>query len=199
MPQSFVKSIPNAIAATTLSADKKDYVYHPETGEKLNKKTISQLKAIQSGWKSEIPDVQIIISDGLNAKALMDEDHLFPFLEELKNQLQKKGYTISPQNIVFTHGRVRAGYATGEQLFGNLQNPNEKKGIIHIIGERPGSGHHNFSAYITAATVGQWNKIGTVDHDISRVVSGISDTALLPEQAALDVSNILEGLFESRV
>jgi ethanolamine ammonia-lyase large subunit len=199
MPSSFVKSIPNAIAVTTLSADKKDYVYHPESGEQLNKKTISQLKNIQSGWKSEVPDVQIIISDGLNAKALMDEDHLFPFLDELKDQLQKKGYTISHENIVFTHGRVRAGYVTGEQLFGNLPNSEKKKGIIHIIGERPGSGHHNFSAYITAATVDQWSKKGTVDHDISRVVSGISDTALLPKQAAIDVSNIFEGLFESKV
>jgi ethanolamine ammonia-lyase large subunit len=199
MPPSFVKSVPNAIAVTTLSADKKDYVYHPESGEQLNKKTISQLKTIQSGWKSEAPDVQIIISDGLNARALMDEDHLFPFLEELKDQLQKKGYIISPENIVFTHGRVRAGYVTGEQLFGGLPNSERKKGIIHIIGERPGSGHHNFSAYITAATVGQWSKEGTVDHDISRVVSGISDTALLPKQAAIDVSNIFEGLFESKV
>jgi len=199
MPQSFVKSIPNAIVATTLSADKKDYVYHPESGEKLHKKTISLLNSIQSGWKSEIPDVQIIISDGLNARALMDEDHLFPFLEELKDQLQKKGYTISPQYIAFTHGRVRAGYATGEQLFGNLPYSEKKKGIIHIIGERPGSGHHNFSAYITAAPVSQWSKEGTVDHDISRVVSGISDTALLPKQAAIDVSNIFEGLFGNKI
>jgi hypothetical protein len=30
-------------------------------------------------------------------------------------------------------------------------------------------------------------------------VSGISDTALLPKQAAIDVSNIFEGLFESKV
>jgi ethanolamine ammonia-lyase large subunit len=199
MSQSFIKTIPNAIAATTLSSDKKDYVYHPESGEKLNKKTISQLKSIQSSWKNEIPDVQLIISDGLNARALMDEEHLFPFLEKLTEELQGKGLTISPQNIVFSHGRVRAGYAAGEQLFGSLPNSEKKKGIIHIIGERPGSGHHNFSAYITAASVGQWRKEGTVDHDISRVVSGISDTALLPKQAAIDVSNIFEGLFESKV
>jgi ethanolamine ammonia-lyase large subunit len=198
MPTSFVKTIPNAIAVTTLSADKKDYIYHPDTGEKLNKKTIALLKSIQSDWSSNVPDVQIIISDGLNARALMDEDHLFPFLEELKDQLRKKDYTISPQHIVFTHGRVRAGYAAGELLFGNRSQLEKKKGIIHIIGERPGSGHHNFSAYITAATVDQWSKKGTIDHDISRVVSGISDTSLFPKKAALDVSNIFEGLFENK-
>jgi len=199
MTQSFQKSIPNAITLSTVSVDKKDYVYHPESGEQLSDKTIRQLKSMVSGWKGEIPDVQIIISDGLNAKALMDEGHLFPFLESLTNSLQEKGLTTSPQNIVFTYGRVRAGYATGEHLFGNLSNSEKKKGIIHIIGERPGSGHHNFSAYITAASIGQWSKTGSIDHDITRVVSGISDTALPPGQAAIEVADIFEGLFKNEV
>ena len=199
MTQSFQKSIPNAITLSTVSVDKKDYVYHPESGEQLSDRTIRQLKSMVSGWQGDIPDVQIIISDGLNAKALMDEGHLFPFLEALTNSLQEKGLTTSPQNIVFTFGRVRAGYATGEQLFGNLSNSEKKKGIIHIIGERPGSGHHNFSAYITAAAISQWSKIGSIDHDITRVVSGISDTALPPGQAAIEVANIFEGLFKTEV
>jgi ethanolamine ammonia-lyase large subunit len=199
LTQSFQKSIPNAITLSTVSVDKKDYVYHPESGEQLSDRTIRQLKSMVSGWKGDIPDVQIIISDGLNAKALMDEGHLFPFLEALTNSLQEKGLTTSPQNIVFTYGRVRAGYATGEQLFGDNSDSEKKKGIIHIIGERPGSGHHNFSAYITSATIGQWSKIGSIDHDITRVVSGISDTALPPVHAAIEVANIFEGLLKTEV
>lgn len=199
MPDSFVKSIPNAVGVTTLSLDKKDYVYHPETGEDLGKKTINQLKAIRTTWDNEIPDVQIIISDGLNAKALMDEGHLFPFLAKLTDDLTKKGLTISPQPIVFTHGRVRAGYAAGEQLFGSLPFSDRKKGVIHIIGERPGSGHHNFSAYITATSIDKWANKGSVDHDITKVVSGISDTALPPHQAADEVAKIFEELFRNSV
>jgi len=199
MPDSFVKSIPNAIGVSTLSIDKKDYVYHPESGEQLGKKAVRELKAIQTAWGEQIPDVQIIISDGLNAKALMDEGHLSPFLEKLTGQLLQKGIIISPQPIVFTHGRVRAGYAAGEQLFGSLSFPDRKTGIIHIIGERPGSGHHNFSAYITAANIDKWANKGSVDHDITKVVSGISDTALPPYQAAEEVANIFEELLINKV
>jgi ethanolamine ammonia-lyase large subunit len=197
MSDSFVKSIPNAIGVTTLSLDKKDYVYHPETGEEFGKITINQLKAIRKNWGNKIPDVQIVISDGLNSKALMDEGHLFPFLEKLTDHLTKKGIAISPQPIVFTHGRVRAGYAAGEQLFGSLPLSERKKGIIHIIGERPGSGHHNFSAYITAGTIDKWANKGSVDHDITKVVSGISDTALPPHRAAEEVGKIFVDLLEN--
>ena len=198
IPEPFIQSIPGAVSLFTQSKDRKDYVYHPETGEKLSKKASERLKTIRSSWRDEVPDLQIIISDGLNARALIDEAHLFPFLENLVGTLKSKGYQVSPQNIVFTHGRVRAGYAAGEALFGNLSNSEIKKGIIHIIGERPGSGHHNFSAYITAATMKDWGSIGTVDHDITRVVSGISDTALDPSQAAAETAGIFDGLFQKK-
>ncbi|GAA0879672.1 ethanolamine ammonia-lyase [Algoriphagus jejuensis] len=196
MPTTFVQSIPASVALITQSKDRKDYVYHPETGEKLSKKTSAQLKTMRTTWAKQAPDLQLIISDGLNALALTDKDHLFPFLENLTATLLAKGYRIAPQNLVFTHGRVRAGYAAGEELYGSLANANQQKGIIHIIGERPGSGHHAFSAYITAAPVALWAKKGSVDHDITRVVSGISDTSLLPQLAAEEVAEIFDALFK---
>ena len=133
----------------------------------------------------------------------MDEGHLNPFLNQLKKSLEASNYRVSKNNIVITHGRVRAGYQAGEILFGkgdalaqsNLPNANTKKGIIHIIGERPGSGHHNFSAYITAASVSVWHEQGKVDHDISRVVSGISDTALPTDRAVEETVNIFGQLY----
>lgn len=195
MPHTFIQSIPASIPLITQSKDRKDYVYHPETGEKLSKKTDEDLKALRAAWGNESPDVQLVISDGLNALALTDQDHLFPFLENLTAQLTSKGYRVSPQNAVFTHGRVRAGYAAGEVLFRKLSDPGQKKGIIHIIGERPGSGHHAFSAYITAAPISLWSSKGKVDHNITRVVSGISDTSLHPKMAAEEVAEIFDGLF----
>lgn len=195
MPQTFIQSIPDSIALITQSTDRKDYVYHPETGEKLTKTSLERLKTIRSNWGSEIPDVQLIISDGLNARAITDDAHLFPFLDNLKNFLRSKGISVSSQNLVFTHGRVRAGYAAGEVLFGKSSDSETPKGIIHIIGERPGSGHHNFSAYITSAFASQWGTNSTVDHNITRVVSGISDSALAPELAAEEVANLFEKLF----
>ncbi|WP_236025606.1 ethanolamine ammonia-lyase subunit EutB [Algoriphagus oliviformis] len=198
MPDSFVQAIPASLPLITQSKDRKDYVYHPETGEKLSEKTAQQLRSMQGSWASDTPDIQLVISDGLNALSLTDDNHLFPFLENLSAQLKAKGYRLATQNLVFTHGRVRAGYAAGEELFGNLPDSKQKKGIIHIIGERPGSGHHAFSAYITAAPVSLWGKKGGVDHDITRVVSGISDTSLLPKLAAEQVAEIFDDLYKKQ-
>jgi ethanolamine ammonia-lyase large subunit len=141
-----------------------------------------------------VPEVQIIISDGLNARALMDEGHLTPFLAGIRQGLHEKNFRVSPENMLITHGRVRAGYMCGELLFGAAPADRRKKGIIHIIGERPGSGHHNFSVYLTAALPETWKKKGAVDHNISRVVSGISDTSLTPEKAVLETLTIFEQL-----
>jgi len=192
MPRSFVKSIPGAMPVLSKATDRKDHVYHPQAGEQLSADAIDKLNELNKSWKGEWPDIQIIISDGLNARAIMDEGHLQPFLNGIRHELTQKGYTISNKNIVITFGRVRTGYQCGEVLFGGAGG---KKGIIHIIGERPGSGHHNFSAYLTVAPASAWALKGTIDHNISRVVSGISDTALQPEQAAKETSAIMDRMF----
>jgi hypothetical protein len=93
--------------------------------------------------------VQVVVSDGLNALAITDDGHLAPFLAEaLRERLGRAGYRPAPEVLVVTSGRVRAGYRIGETLFGGLPG---RRTILHIIGERPGSGHHTFSVYITTA------------------------------------------------
>lgn len=190
----FTATIPAAVAISTKSIDRKDYVYHPESGEQLPVPALQVLKKIKTSWADEVPDVQIIISDGLNPRALMDEGHLTPFLDGLKKALKENDFTVSDSTIVIKHGRVRAGYACGEVLFGQA-DAKRQKGIIHIIGERPGSGHHNFSAYLSVASPSNWGQKGNVDHDISRVISGISNTALLPKQAVTDTLRVFNRLY----
>ncbi|GAB5528060.1 MAG: ethanolamine ammonia-lyase [Roseivirga sp.] len=199
MSTDFKSSVVSAVALKTKSADRKDYVYHPESGEQLE--TLSRLKLgrLRTNWGTTTPDVQIIISDGLNARALMDDGHLSPFLSALKSELKSRQLKVAQEQVLITNGRVRAGYQSGELLFGKAEKENSVKGIIHIIGERPGSGHHNFSAYLTAAPAKTWAQKGTVDHNISRVVSGISDTALSPALAAKQTAEIFKELFEQRV
>jgi ethanolamine ammonia-lyase large subunit len=60
-----------------------------------------------------------------------------------------------------------------------------------VIGERPGTGHRTFSTYISAPTGAVWGKGGTADHNITKVVSGISTTALIPATAAEEVARLL--------
>jgi ethanolamine ammonia-lyase large subunit len=136
--------------------------------------------------------VQLVISDGLNARSLMDDGHLPPFLEELQKQFTQMGISMNKKPIVIKRGRVRAGYKVGETLFGT--GGNGKHSILHIIGERPGTMHRNYSVYITTATANTWDETGKVDHDITRVVSGISDTAYSPIDAAREVAKLVAGL-----
>ena len=135
-------------------------------------------------------DVQIVISDGLNALAIMDEGHLEPHLSALREGLESSGYHASSENIVVTSGRVRAGYRIGELLFGGLVG---ERSILHIIGERPGTGHHTFSIYITRASGEVWDQQGKVDHNITSVVSGVATTALIPVDAANETVRILDS------
>jgi len=197
MSDSFIASIPNQISLITTSQDRRDYVYHPPTGEIMSIQSIAELIKLKNKWRENIPDVQIIISDGLNISSLSDDGHLKPYLEFLNTELKKAGLIVSEDNIVIRNGRVRAGYRCGEYLFGHITPSNKPKGIIHIIGERPGSGHHNFSAYLSAPLISIWKEKGKLDHNYSKVVSGISDTALKPEIAAKETVSILKEMFSS--
>ena len=192
-------AIPNAISLTTQARDRQDYVYHPESGESLGSSSVLAVQKLRESWGQSIPDVQFVISDGLNVRALTDEGHLMPFLNRLRDFLRQQNLRLSSQNLVVTYGRVRVGYKIGEALFGVASTVSKPKGIIHIIGERPGTGHHNFSAYITVQPCDVWGDYGKVDHNVTRVVSGISDTAFAPEDAAAETAMIFERLWQEHV
>ena len=136
-------------------------------------------------------DVQIVISDGLNALAIMKKGHLAPFLKKLRSGLGNNGYRTAPENLIVNSGRVRAGYRIGETLFDNLKG---NRAILHIIGERPGTGHHTFSIYITSPQGTVWGQQGKVDHNITKVVSGVATTALDPILGADQTVRILKTL-----
>jgi len=65
---------------------------------------------------------------------------------------------------------------------------------LHVIGERPGTGHRTFSVYITAPDGQVWSSSGRVDHNITKVVSGIASTALPPVSAAKETVRLLRSL-----
>lgn len=190
LPDGFAAGIPASVGVATQSNDRLDYILHPPTGEVLDRasqRAIEKLRDRQGGRY----DVQIVISDGLNALSLTDEGHLGPFLDAVRKELSAAGYAAAPEHVIVTGGRVRAGYRIGELLFGGLPQKDSARAILHVIGERPGSGHRAYSVYMTAPPVRTWAQAGVVDHNISKVVSGIADTALVPAQAARDVVRIL--------
>lgn len=186
----FIAQIPDVLRLSTQSTDRNDYILHPETGERLTDKSKATLRSLRRHQAGRY-DVQIVVSDGLNALAIMDPGHLTPFLEELREGLMREGYRTAPEHIVLTSGRVRAGYRIGESLFAHLPG---KRAILHVIGERPGTGHHTFSIYITAPDDSVWGEDGRVDHNITKVVSGVATTALQPTKGAQETVRILNTI-----
>jgi ethanolamine ammonia-lyase large subunit len=191
----FVARIPGAVSVSTQSKNRIDYVLHPQTGERLADSSVASLEQLRRRHTGQF-DVQIVVSDGLNALAIMDPGHLEPFLEHLRNLLAAERFRPSPDHLVVTFGRVRAGYRIGEALFADLPG---NRAIMHVIGERPGTGHHTFSIYITAPLGAVWGEWGKVDHNITKVVSGVATTALAPAQGAADTVRILKTLMSPRV
>ena len=186
----FVAKIPGAARLATLSSDRTDYILHPESGERLLGTSNEKLRHLRKRHGGKY-DVQIVVSDGLNALAIMDPGHLAPFLEQLRKDLARNGRRVAPEHLVVTSGRVRAGYRIGETLFAKLPGA---RAILHVIGERPGTGHHTFSIYITAPGGAVWGKTDKVDHNITKVVSGVATTALAPIAAARETARILDKL-----
>ena len=185
---SFINSVPDHVMLTSQSSDRNDYILHPTTGEVLSEESkfvVEQLRYARAGKYN----VQVVISDGLNALSIMQPKQLSPFLNELKEQLSGSGLSVAPENLVVNAGRVRAGYEIGEILYKKQKGPGA---ILHVIGERPGTGHRTFSVYITAPDGKVWAIPKQVDHNITKVVSGVATTALAPQSAAVETVRLLK-------
>ena len=193
LPADFARNLPAGVAISTRSAGRADYILHPPTGEQLSDRAKEAIAALARRHGGAY-DVQLILSDGLDALALTDSGHLEPYLAALPPALAAAGFRLAPEQIVITTGRVRAGYQIGELLYGGLPDRKTPRAILHLIGERPGSGHRAYSVYLTAPTAAVWAQPGKVDHDITRVISGIADTALDPALAAAQSVELLQAL-----
>jgi ethanolamine ammonia-lyase large subunit len=190
LPAELGQQFPAAIALHTRSENRTDYILHPAGGEQLSGESESRLQRLKESSGTNF-DVQLVVSDGLNALAVIDGNTLQVLLEELRAGLTKAGRRVSPSPLIVHGGRVRAGYRIGEQLFGGRS---EACSILHIIGERPGTGHRTLSIYMTTANGSQWSVPNEVDHNITKVISGIAQTALVPKQAAIDALRVLQQM-----
>lgn len=185
--EDFIQQIPQTVVLETTSQGRLDYILRPAGGELLTDQALMLIRNLRTQQSGGV-NLQFVISEGLNALALMDAGQLMPLLKHLRAELADAEIKVAPQNIVVKSGRVRAGYRIGEALFAGLDG---NRTLIHIIGERPGSGHHTLSAYLTTATGQQWQTTGAIDHNITKVISGIAITALQPQQAAIDIRRVL--------
>ena len=190
LPQEFEGSFPNSISIETQSKDRNDYILHPSTGEELNQTSLDKLGAIRHKH-GEAFDTVLVVSDGLNALANTTEFQAEVLVASLRQQLTEMGAKVYPETFIVRSGRVRAGYRIGENLFGQQDGQHQ---VLHVVGERPGSGHRTLSIYITRAAGQTWGVPSKVDHNITKVVSGIARTALSPEHGAEAAVRILRTM-----
>lgn len=190
LPAGFESSFDVALPIGTQSKDRNDYILHPVSGEELSHASVQRVKELRAKHGQRF-DTVLVLSDGLNALANTTENQAVELISHLRRELEILGRTVYHELLVIRSGRVRAGYRIGENLFGNREGQYQ---VLHIVGERPGSGHRTLSIYITSAPGNVWAVPSKVDHNITKVVSGIAKTALHPIHGAEAAARILRSL-----
>ncbi|MGH6636637.1 MAG: ethanolamine ammonia-lyase light chain EutC [Gammaproteobacteria bacterium] len=137
---------------------------------------------------SRRPRVQIVLSDGLNANALNVNRRAV--LPALRYTLNGMGYAIGDREIIVINGRVRAGYHIGALL--------DVEVIVHLIGERPGTGLDALSAYLTYGRdpAGDSRWAPDLDHAYTTAVCGIHHQGKRPAIAAAEIARNVGRMLE---
>jgi ethanolamine ammonia-lyase large subunit len=171
----------------TEAASRDDYLMHPPSGERIRGEDASRILALYTGPR---PQVQIVISDGLNANAI--NENLRAVLLPLRRMLREAGLEVGDIDIIIEQGRVRAGYHIGALLDVDV--------IVHLIGERPGTGLNTLSAYLTygrdKAGRSRWST--SMDHVNTNAVCGIHRRGKDPLVAIEEIASYTKRMLEDR-
>jgi ethanolamine ammonia-lyase large subunit len=163
-----------SIRVRTTARDRDDYLAHPPSGERLNSDDAPAMARLPHG---QSPHVQIVVSDGLNANAINEQ--LRVLLPPLRSRLIAAGHHVADTDIIVQNGRVRVGYEIGGVVDADV--------IVHLIGERPGTGLNTASAYITygrdESGRSRWSR--SLDHSATTAICGVHPAGK-PAAVAID-------------
>jgi ethanolamine ammonia-lyase large subunit len=179
---------PRHLRARTEARDREQYLSEPASGERLRAESAALVAAL---YTQKRPRVQLVLSDGLNADAL--NENLRAVLPRLRRGLGEAGLHVGEVDVVVTNGRVRAGYHAGELLGVDV--------VVHLIGERPGTGLNTLSAYVTygrdEAGRSRWSP--SLDHSCTTAVCGVHPRGKRPDAAVEEVVRcVVRSLEEGR-
>ena len=181
---------PHHIRVRTPSRDREDYLAHPRSGESIRDEDAARIVSLAAPRGSRRPQVQIVMSDGLNANAA--NGNLRAVLPPLRHQLAAAGLHTGEVDVVIQNGRVRAGYHVGAIV--------DADAVVHFIGERPGTGLDTLSAYLTygrdPAGRSRWNP--GLDHAATTAVCGIHRDGKPPSEAVDEIARLLRRILETR-
>jgi ethanolamine ammonia-lyase large subunit len=178
---------PRHIDVATTSNDREDYLAHPASGELISEKGSAALKMLYGGHQAA-PQILMVVSDGLNANAV--NENLRKILPKLRWSLKVAGFHVSEADVVIQDGRVRAGYHAA-QLIG-------PEVLIHLIGERPGSGLNQLSAYMTYGRdpAGNFRWSPDMDHSLTTAVCSIHPKGKTAQSAVVDMLQCVKRMLE---
>jgi ethanolamine ammonia-lyase large subunit len=178
---------PNHLRVNTRARDRDDYLAHPSSGELICEKDAARLSSL---YGTRRPRIQLVISDGLNANAV--NENLRELMPALKQHLATAGCSVAEIDVVVRNGRVRAGYHVGALLGVDV--------IIHMIGERPGTGLNLLSAYLTYGRDqdGGWRWNSQMDHSWTTAICGIHSRGKEPSIAAEEIARAARRILDER-
>jgi ethanolamine ammonia-lyase large subunit len=171
----------------TTAADRDDYLAHPPRGEQLRRDAERAIAELDRTGRRQI---QIVCSDGLNANAANEQ--LRALLPPLRHHLADAGTAPNAIDVVIDNARVRAGYQVGALVDAAI--------VVHLIGERPGTGLNTLSAYVTygrdEAGRSRWRS--DLDHACTSAVCGIHPRGKPPAAAAIEVAGLVRRMLDER-
>jgi ethanolamine ammonia-lyase large subunit len=168
------------VRVRTAAASRDEYLATPSSGERLRDE---DGRAVASLYPLRRPQVQLVISDGLNANALNEQ--LRAILPGVRQALTSGTTHVGEHDIVVRNGRVRAGYDIGGLTGADV--------VVHFIGERPGTGLNTLSAYVTygrdATGAVRWTR--DLPHSATTAVCGIHPRGKPPEAAVAEIAGVV--------
>jgi ethanolamine ammonia-lyase large subunit len=179
---------PRHVSVRTPSRDREDYLAHPRSGEAVRDEDAERIVSAAAS-RGRRPQVQIVISDGLNANAV--NENLRAVLPPLRGELAAAGLQVGDADVVIQNGRVRAGYHVGALV--------DADAVVHLIGERPGTGLDTLSAYLTYGRDGagrsRWSP--DLDHSATTAVCGIHREGKPPVEAVAEIARLVARILET--
>jgi len=176
-----------SVRVRTTARDRDDYLAHPPSGERLSEDDGRIVARLHGGRP---PQVQIVVSDGLNANAINEQ--LRALLPPLRARLIAAGHHVADTDVIVQNGRVRAGYEIGRLVGADL--------VVHLVGERPGTGLNTASAYITYGRDergrSRWSR--SLDHSATTAICGVHPAGKPPAVAIDEMSAVVTRALQEK-
>ena len=142
-------------------------------------------RAVASLYPLRRPQVQLVVSDGLNANA-RERAAARASCRACAGRWPQAGHHVGERDVVVRNGRVRAGYDIGGRTGADV--------VVHLIGERPGTGsEHALGLRHLRARRGRRLALEPrpADHSATTAVCGIHPRGKPPEVAVAEIARVV--------